>query len=265
MKVSVNEFSMAYSESGSGQPLVFVHGYPLNRMIWQPQVEGLSDLAHVLAPDLRGHGESQAVPGPYSMDMLADDLAGFLDALGISQPVILCGLSMGGYLAFAFFRRHPQRLKGLILTATRAAADSEQARANRDLAAAAARQGGVSAIADKMTPLILAPQAAENSPALVERVRGIMLNTSLEGVLGDLAALKERPDSTPDLRRIHVPVLVVHGEQDQIIPYTEAHAMHDAIPGCLWELIPNSGHLPCLENPVAYNQALRSFLVAVGG
>lgn len=264
MKIDVNGFSMAYSESGRGQPLVFVHGYPLTRDIWQPQLEGLSDLAHILAPDLRGHGESQPVQGPYSMDMLAGDLAAFLDALGVTQPVILCGLSMGGYLAFAFSRLYPQRLKALILTSTRASADTEQGKANRDLAADTARQDGVSAIVGKMLPLILSPQAGERSPQLVEQVRQIMLRTSLEGVLGDLAALKERPDSTPDLPRLQIPVLVIHGEQDQIIPHTEAHAMHDAIPGSLWELIPGAGHLPCLENPAAFNQALRTFLTALG-
>jgi pimeloyl-ACP methyl ester carboxylesterase len=91
-----------------------------------------------------------------------------------------------------------------------------------------------------------------------------MNGTSLEGVLGDLAALKERPDSTPDLSRLTLPTLVVHGEQDQIIPYQEAHAMHDAIPGSLWELVPAAGPLPCLENPAAFNQALRSFVQALG-
>jgi pimeloyl-ACP methyl ester carboxylesterase len=264
---------MAYSESGKGQPLVFdqeqilvcVHGYPLNRGIWQPQVEGLADAARVLAPDLRGHGQSQPVAGPYSMDLFADDLAAFLDALGVAEPVILCGLSMGGYLAFAFFRRYPERLKGLVLTATRASADTPQGKINRDLAAEAARQDGVVAITQKMLPLILAPDTRDRQPELVERVREIMQSTSLEGVLGDLAALKERPDSTPDLSRINLPTLVVHGEQDQIIPYQEAHAMHDAIPGSLWELIPAAGHLPCLENPVAFNQALCSFILALGG
>jgi len=265
MNISVNGITMAYSASGRGQPLVFVHGYPLNRGIWQPQVEGLADVARVLAPDLRGHGQSQPVAGPYSMDLFADDLAGFLDALGVVEPVILCGLSMGGYAAFAFFRRYPERLKGLVLTATRASADTPQGKTNRDLAAESARQDGVGAIAEKMLPLILAPDTIEKHPDLVGSVREIMLNTSLESILGDLAALKERPDSTPDLARINLPSLVVHGEQDQIIPYQEAHAMHDAIPGSLWELIPAAGHLPCLENPSAFNQALRSFVQALGG
>lgn len=264
MKINVNNINLAFNESGRGQPVVFVHGYPLNRSIWQPQLDGLADQARLIALDLRGHGESQPVPGPYSMQLLAEDLAAFLDALMIDEPVILCGLSMGGYIAFEFFRRYPQRLRGLVLTATRAIADSEQGKVNRDLAAESARQGGVTAIVDKMLPLILAPDTINNHPELVEQVRGIMASTSLEGVLGDLAALKERPDSTPDLTRIHLPTLVVHGEQDQIAPYIEAKAMQEAIAGSHWQLVPAAGHLPCLENPAVFNQALSLFLLSIG-
>jgi 3-oxoadipate enol-lactonase len=265
MKVMINGFSMAYDDAGEGQPIVFVHGYPLNKAIWQTQLEGLSDIMRVLAPDLRGHGESQAMPGPYTMQLLVGDLVAFLEALGITQPVVLCGLSMGGYLAFEFNRRHPERLKALILTATRASDDTPQAKANRDLAAETARQGGPGAIVKKMLPVILSPATPSRQPALVGRVREIMENTSLEGVLGDLAALRDRPDSNPDLPRIRIPTLVVHGEQDQIIPYNEAYTMHQAIPGSSWSLIPDAGHLPCLENPLAYNKALRSFLQNIGG
>ena len=118
MNVQVNGFSMAYTSAGSGLPVVFVHGYPLSRRIWEPQASGLSDAARVLAPDLRGHGESQPVPGPYSMDLLADDLNAFLDVLGSVRPVVLCGHSMGGYVAFAFWRKYAARLAGLILTST---------------------------------------------------------------------------------------------------------------------------------------------------
>ena len=120
MNVLVNGFSMAYSDAGQGPAIVFVHGFPLNRAMWQPQVETLSAHARVLAPDLRGHGDSQVTPGPYSMDLFADDLSAFLDALRVTEPVYLCGLSMGGYISFAFCRRYRERLRGLILTATRA-------------------------------------------------------------------------------------------------------------------------------------------------
>jgi 3-oxoadipate enol-lactonase len=253
-------FSMAYSEAGKGLPLVFVHGYPLNRRMWQPQLEGLADLAHLLAPDLRGHGESQAVPGPYSVDLFADDLAAYLDALGIRQKIILCGLSMGGYIVFAFYRKYPDRLAGLILTATRAAADSPQARLGRDQSAELARQQGVNAIVDAMLPKLLAPATAQNQPELVEQARQIMTANSLAGVLGDLVALRERPDSTPTLGEIDTPTLLLPGAEDQIIPLPEAQAMQAAIRGSVLEVIPDAGHLLNLENPTSFNAAVRRFI-----
>jgi pimeloyl-ACP methyl ester carboxylesterase len=251
---------MAYTDSGQGIPLVFVHGYPLNRQMWKPQVQGLSDVARVLAPDLRGHGESQAVPGPYSVDLFADDLAAFLDALGVRQKIVLCGLSMGGYIVFAFYRKYAARLAGLILTATRAAADTPQARLARDQSAELARQQGVHAIVDAMLPKLVAPATSQTRPELVERARQIMAATSLEGILGDLVALKERPDSTPTLAEITVPTLLLPGAEDQIIPLQEAKAIHAAIQGSVLEVIPEAGHLPNLENPAVFNAAIRAFL-----
>ena len=258
--IKLHDFSMAYSENGEGQPLLFVHGYPLNRRMWQPQMDGLADVARVIAPDLRGHGDSQAAPGPYSMDLLADDLNALLDALHITQTVYLCGLSMGGYVAFAFYRRYAQRLAGLILAATRAAADSAQARASREQAAQTARQQGVAAIVEGMAAKMLSPQTAEQRPALAVQVKEIMLRTSLEGVLGDLEGMKERPDSTPTLSQITIPTLVIHGADDQIIPLAEAQAMQAAIPNAQMEVISGSGHLLNLEQEETFNAAVRGFV-----
>jgi pimeloyl-ACP methyl ester carboxylesterase len=256
----INNISIAYDETGHGQPLVLVHGYPLSRQMWAPQLAGLSDAARVLAPDLRGHGESQAVPGPYWMNDLADDLNAFLDVLGINQPVVLCGLSMGGYVAMAFYRQHAVRLAGLILAATRAGPDSEEARSNRLKAAATAREKGPTAIADSMLPKMLAPGTYQHQPNLVDRVRAIMLSTSLEGILGDLEGLRERPDSYPTLDEISLPTLILHGADDQIIPVKEAEAMRDRISTARLEVIPDAGHLLNLEQPDRFNQAIRDFL-----
>ena len=260
MQIQVNKFSMAYSDQGSGTPVVLIHGYPLNRRIWQPQLEALSQQARIITPDLRGHGDSQAVTGPYSMDLLAQDVAALLDQLQITEPVILGGLSMGGYVTFAFYRLFPERVKGLILTATRAAADTPAAREARQQTAENARRQGVAAIAETMLPKLLAPYSLEQHPELVNTVREIMLSTSLEGILGDLAAMTARPDSTPTLPTIQVPTLVVHGAQDILIPLAEAQAMQQAIPNARLEVIAQAGHLPSLETPQAYNQTLSQFL-----
>lgn len=240
--------------------MLFIHGYPLSRQLWQPQVEGLADVARLLAPDLRGHGDSQATPPPYSMELFADDLNAFLDALGITQPVVLCGLSMGGYVAFAFYRKYARRVTGLILTATRATADSPEMRSARDQAAADARRKGVDSIINSMLPRLVSPRSYQEQPELVERVRTIMRSISLEGMSGDLAGLRDRPDSTPLLGSIHQPTLLLPGMEDQIISFKEADAMRAAIPGARLQIIPEAGHLPNLENPTAFNQAIREFL-----
>ena len=150
--MDINHFRMAYDSQGSGTPLLLIHGYPLNRQIWDAQRQSLASVLHLITPDLRGFGESGATPGPYSMDMLADDCAALLAGLGISQPVVVGGLSMGGYVALAFARRHPDLLAGLLLISTRAAPDSPEGRANRDKSIALAQEKGVEAVTAAMLP-----------------------------------------------------------------------------------------------------------------
>jgi 3-oxoadipate enol-lactonase len=261
MKRQINNISLTYDDCGDGIPVLFIHGYPLNRKIWVSQIEGLSDIARTIAPDLRGHGESQAIGGEYSMALLADDCAALLDALSINQKVILCGLSMGGYVAFAFFRKYAARLAGLILTGTRAAPDSETGKANREKAIAQVNEEGVANIIESMLPKLLSPQSFSGNPALVENLRQIMQSVSPEGFIGDLQGMKNRPDSTPWLSQIDVPTLLVFGAQDQIIPLDEARLMHSLIPGSRLEIIPNAGHLPNLEQPQTFNEILRNFLL----
>ncbi len=260
MLVHLPDLAMAYTDAGFGTPLLFIHGYPLNRQLWKPQIEGLSQEVRVLAPDLRGHGESQAISGPYSMDMFADDLNAFLDALGVNQPVVVCALSMGGYVAFSFYRKYPQRIAGLILAATRAAADSPEARIGRDQAISIASTKGISAITESMLPKMFSPQTYEQKPELVDQVRAIMNHTSLKGVMGDLIGLKERADSTSTLSEIKLPTLILAGANDQIIPLKEAQSMKASIPGARLVVIPDTGHLLNLENPEAFNNAIRDFL-----
>lgn len=260
MQVSINGYTMAYDEAGHGLPLIFVHGFPLNRQLWQPQLDGLSDVARVIAPDLRGHGDSDPAPGPYSVELFADDLNAFLNALGIQEKIVLCGLSMGGYVAFAFYRKYAQRLRGLILTATRAAADSLESRLARDQMAALAQVQGVAGVVESMLPKMLSPATLQNRPEIVARAQAIMLRTSLQAVLGDLAALKERPDSTPTLAQIDVPTLLLPGADDQIVPLSEAEAMRDGIRGARLVVVQGAGHLPGLENAEAFNEAVREYL-----
>lgn len=263
MQVEINNFLMAYEENGSGMPLVMIHGYPLNRKIWDPQLEGLSDAARVIAPDLRGHGESQPTPGPYWMDLLAEDIKQFLDALRIPRPFVLCGLSMGGYVAMAYYRQYSPELAGLIFAATRAKADSPAGKKNRDEAAAKAKQEGVQAVVASMLPKLLSPKTFQNNQELVDRLRDIMQQTSLEAMLGDLMGMKERPDSSLTLQEISLPTLIVYGEDDQVIERDEVESMHAALINSQLVVIPKAGHLLNMEQPDPFNQAVRSYLESI--
>ena len=260
MQVQVNNLQFGYDDRGEGTPVLFVHGYPLNRKMWQPQVEGLSGTARALALDLRGHGESQVTGGPYWMDVLANDCAGFLNALGITRPVVLCGLSMGGYVAMAFYRKHGDRLAGLILAATRAGADSAEGRAGRDKAAQLAREKGPAAIAESMLPKMMSPKTYDRKPELASEVRKIMESLPVEAIVGDLEGMKARPDSAQTLAEITLPTLILHGADDQLMPPSEAQAMHKMIYGSQIEILPEAGHLLNLEQPELFNRAVGDFL-----
>ncbi len=266
MQVKIDDLSLAYEDHGNGIPILLIHGYPLNRQIWRAQAQGLRKSARLISLDLRGHGESESKAGnlpetsAYTMDLLAEDCLKLLDAIHVSQPVILCGLSMGGYISFAFYRKYPERVAGLILAATRASADTPEGKAKRDQAVDLAQTHGVKRIADNMLPIMLSPKTYDSQPELVKRVKAIMQSTSLDGVIGDLLGMKERPDSTPILSQIDKPTLILYGEDDQIIPLTEMEVMQASIPGSNLVIVPDTGHLLNMEQPQAFNQAVQDYL-----
>jgi 3-oxoadipate enol-lactonase len=260
MYATVNGIRMAYRDRGRGHKtaLLLIHGFPLDRRLWDAQVAGLSSRVRVIAPDLRGSGRSDAPPGPYSMDQHADDLASLLDSLGIRRAVA-AGLSMGGYIAFALWRRHPERVQALVLADTRAEPDNPQARTNRDVAAARVREIGPAAFAAEMLPRIMAAANADD-PSIRGRALRMMGAQSTDGLIGALGALRDRPDSRALLPGITVPTLVIVGREDSLTTPAEARAMAEAIPGARLVEVPHAGHLSPLENPRAVNAALREFL-----
>jgi 3-oxoadipate enol-lactonase len=259
MTEQYDDFTMAYQDTCDQQVLLLIHGFPLDSAMWELQLQDLADVARVIAPDLRGHGRSDSVPGPYSMELFSKDIAGLLDYLSIDQPVVVCGLSMGGYIALDFYRRYPERVAGLILTATRAAADSEEGKAGRDNAVATVEDEGIEPIIAGMLPKLMAPGSYEDDE-LVDFVKEIMEGTSVEGMIGALQSMRDRPDSMSTLSKIAVPTLIIHGENDQLIPVAEAEAMYRAIEEAEMVVIENAGHLPNLEQPDVFNDAVVDFL-----
>jgi 3-oxoadipate enol-lactonase len=259
-RLTVNAVNLAVDARGDGPAILFIHGYPLDHTIWSPQLEALEGWRRI-APDLRGMGQSDAPDLGYSMATYASDLAALLDTLGVER-VVLCGLSMGGYVAFEFLRRWRDRVSGLVLIATRAGPDTAEGKRARDAAAAQVREGGAGVIADAMLPKMLAPGAPD---ALVARVHALIAATPVPGIVGALGAMRDRPDSTSLLPTLAgLPALVIAGGSDQLMPVSEMSAMAAAIPGARLVVAPGAGHLPTLETPSVVTDALRTFLAQCG-
>ena len=255
----LDNIEIGYDDTGRGSPaLLFVHGFPHDRTLWAPQLQGLAIQARCVAPDLRGFGETTAT-APWSMDQYADDLVGLLDVLHIDRAVV-AGLSMGGYVAFALWRRHPQRVRALVLCNTRPGADNEEGREKRRKLIATAREQGMSAVADAQITGMLGKTTRSNRPEISNTVHRMISSQPVDGVVGALEAMMGRPDSTPALSSIDVPTLIVAGEEDAIMPMAEAKAMHAAIRGSTLEVITGTGHLSNLERPAAFNHLVSEFL-----
>lgn len=258
MRTEVNGITIGYSDRGSGLPLVFLHAFPLNRTMWASQEQALSSQFRVITLDLRGHGESDAPLWYYTLDQAADDVRALMDHLSIQQA-LLVGLSMGGYILLAFYRRYVERVKGLLLADTRAQADTPEGKEGRFQMAQTAYRKGPSAIADVMIPKLLSPATVRTRPDIVQRVRGMIEGNQISGIAGDLMAMAERSDSVPLLEQIACPVQIIVGELDQATPPADAELMAEKIPGARLAVIPNAAHLANLEQPEAFNQIVSSF------
>lgn len=259
MFCDANGIRLAYDDQGTGLPLVFLHAFPLNRSMWAPQVAVLSRRFRTIAPDLRGHGESDAPLWAFSLDHFADDVRALLDHLAIPQAVLV-GLSMGGYVSLAFSRKYANRMKALVLADTRAQADSPDGRTGRFHLAQAAYGQGTRAVAETMLPKLLGSTSLRTKPDLVEWVRNTIYGTPVSGIVVDLMAMADRPDSVSHLRTITCPTLVVVGQEDAATPLTDAQLMAAEIPGARLSVIPAVGHLSNLEQPDIFNDLVGGFV-----
>jgi 3-oxoadipate enol-lactonase len=249
---------VAYDDVGAGLPVVFLHGFALNRTLWAPQLGALITRARCIAPDLRGFGESEIV-GPYSIDRYADDVIAMLDALQIGRAVI-AGLSMGGYIAFALWRRHRDRVRALILANTRAGVDTDETKTNRRELIALARAKGSGAVADAQIGRMMGTTTRERRPDIADAIHRMLTMAPVEGVVGALESMIDRPDSTPTLATIDVPTLIIVGDEDVLTPPAEARAMHASISGSRLEILEGAGHLSNVERPAAFNHVTSEFL-----
>jgi pimeloyl-ACP methyl ester carboxylesterase len=238
---------------------VLLHAFPFNQDMWEPQLEGLSDVAHVITLDLPGFGASQTTDGDYSLETMAEIVHDFVRHLG-HERVVLGGLSMGGYIALAYARKYPGHLQGLILANTRAGADTPEARQRRLDQVKEINEEGLRGLAQSMPHKVLTSATAVKRPALLKELSGHIAASNVMAVTGALEAMANRPDSTDVLPAIHVPTLVIAGEGDDLTPPTVAQAMVDHLPKGKLVTLPGAGHLSNMEAPEAFNAAVADFM-----
>jgi pimeloyl-ACP methyl ester carboxylesterase len=259
MKAPVAGTSIEYDVRGEGPAVVLLHAFPLSKAMWDAQAKALAATHRVLRFDARGFGGTPPGDGLLTMERIADDAAALLDHLDIPQAAFV-GLSMGGYAAFAAVRRHPSRISALVLADTRATADSADQKKSRSQQADKVRAEGPAAIADGFLQKAVGATTHRERPEVVARVKEMILAAPARGVVDALAGLAARADSTPTLREIRVPTLVVCGEEDALTPPADSEALHEGIRGSTLEVLPKAGHLSALEDPAAFNAALLGFL-----
>jgi 3-oxoadipate enol-lactonase len=263
--IDVRDTRLAVHTAGSGLPLLLLHAFPLDHRMWERQAP-LADHLRLIAPDLRGFGQSAAAP-PESIAQLADDAVALLDALHVTGRAVICGISMGGYVAQHVAARHPERVAAVVLVDTKLEADTPEARAGRaDLAGKVGRVGQA-ILADAMIPRLLAvPPAAD----AVAKGRRAEIEATLRQIIGEqrvstiqsaLAALGDRPDMTDAMRRMHAPTLLVVGADDAITPPACLEAAEEIMPDARLLVVPGAGHMTPLEAADVFNSAVLRFLV----
>ncbi|MEU6739150.1 alpha/beta fold hydrolase [Streptosporangium sandarakinum] len=250
--------------AGEGVPVVLLHAFPLSSAMWLAQREGLSAHCKVITPDLRGFGGSVLGDEEPSLDVMADDVARTLDREGVDRAVV-GGLSMGGYVTMALCRRHPDRLMGVVLADTKASADPDQARANRERIAAAVVEDGSAVLLEEVLPPLVGRTTAERRAMVYGRVRGLVQSAPPRAVAWAQRAMAARPDSFDTLRGLKVPALVLVGEEDGLTPRGDAEAMVEAVPDGRLAVIEKAGHLSAVEQPEAFNRALAGFIAELAG
>jgi pimeloyl-ACP methyl ester carboxylesterase len=258
MKYTRQGVSLEYDDLGNGTALLFIHGFPLDRSMWGPQVNALQKVCRVIAPDLRGFGQSSDTDGQaVTMDTYAEDMKALLDSLNVKQ-VVVCGLSMGGYIALAFIAKYADRVKGLILSNTKAGADTDTGRQGRlDTSIKIEQTGSTDVVVDGMAPKMLGPEAKSETATFVRSMMSRQRSTTVTSALRGMAA---RPDRTPLLASIKFPTLILTGSADVVIPPGESEAMHKAIAHSTLVNIPNAGHLANLDKTEPYNEAVQAFV-----
>ena len=261
MKIKLNNCIMNYTERGlpQGTPVVFVHGFPFDHTMWEPQMMALPNQFRAITYDVRGHGGSDVGDGQYTIEFFVDDLIELLDHLVI-EKTILCGLSMGGYIALRAYERYPQRFKALVLCDTKSEPDTNEGKVKRSATLKTVKSEGVGVFADEFVKAIFAPETFQTLPEVIESIKSTIRSNSPIGISGAALALAMRTDTSGLLSKIQVPTLILVGEHDKLTPPSASEALQRQITGSELHIIRQAGHMSNLENAPAFNKHLIDFL-----
>jgi 3-oxoadipate enol-lactonase len=261
MKIKLNGLTMNYAERGlpQGTPVVFIHGFPFDHSMWDPQMKALPNHFRAITYDVRGHGMSDVGDGQYTIEFFVDDLIALLDHLVIDKA-IFCGLSMGGYIALRAYERHPGRFKALVLCDTKSEADTNDGKIKRSATLKTVKTEGVGVFASEFVKIIFAPQTFQAQPDVIDSIKSTIVANSPLGISGAALALATRTDTTGVLSKIAVPTLILVGEDDHLTPPSASQAMQRQIAGSELHIIHQAGHMSNLENAPEFNKHLIDFL-----
>lgn len=261
LRITANNITVSYTDEGPENVpvIIFIHGFPFNKEMWNKQLDALSENLRVIAYDVRGHGNSYSGTDDFSIELFVKDLLSFMDALEIEKTT-LCGLSMGGYIALKAIEKYPYRFDKLILCDTSCKPDSHEAKEKRMKAIEGILENGVEKFADDGIMIFFAQESLNTKKDMIAEVREIMVHTTEKSIIKTLLALSKRKETCSILSEIKVPVLILVGEEDKITPPEAAQFMHKEINGSVISIIKHAGHLSNLENPEQFNTQLKKFL-----
>jgi len=263
LTVNVNDFNLSYDDVGEGLiPIIFLHGFPFDKTMWQEQLESLKSTHRVIACDIRGFGKSKDEESHLSMDLFTNDLILFIDALGF-EKVIICGLSMGGYIALNAIKRFSSRFVALILCDTQCIADSYEVKVKRYKTIKDIKEYGVTNFNEEFIKNVFHEDSITNKPEVVDQLRSVVLSNSQHIITQGLKALAERSETCSILDEIAIPTLIICGKVDAVAPLEESKFMNKQIKGSVLHVISNAGHVSNLEQSSKFNKHLHDFLTAL--
>jgi 3-oxoadipate enol-lactonase len=267
MLAQINDIRLNFQDTGelnSTNTIVFVHGFPFSLEMWSGQIKVLSEIKdlRVITYDIRGHGKSEIGDGQYSIELFVDDLVALLDHLNVTKT-ILCGFSMGGYIALRAIERNPDRFNALVLCDTQSAADSNEGKIRRANSVKLVKREGVAKFSEGFLKAVFIPETFSARHEIIEDARKIVLATSPIGICGALLAMAARTDTTDVLSKISVPTLILVGEHDNVTPPSAAKIMQDKIANSKLHVISHAAHMSNLENPAEFNEYLAQFVMTI--